>query len=127
MGAEASNIIIIIILVVFISLAIRSSIPHFKGEGGCCGGGSSGKKIKPKKLGRVVAVWHVGIDGMMCENCEKRIHNALNSIDGINAKVQRSRNRAILKTDREIDEELVRTAVSELGYTVSDIRISRGK
>ncbi len=121
MRTDLSNIIILLILVVVIPLAIKKSISHFKGEGGCCGGGSAVNTIKPKKLGVVVAKWVVEIDGMMCENCEKRIQNALNSIDGINAKVQRSRNRAVLKMDRNIEESVVRETISGLGYTVLSI------
>ena len=121
MGNATSNIIIIVILVVIIFIAIKYSIPHFKGEGSCCGGGSSVKKVKPKKMGKVVATWKIEIEGMMCDNCEKRIHNALNSIDGVNAKVERSRNRAVLKMDKEIDESLIRDTITGLGYTVLGI------
>ena len=67
MENSASNIIIIVILVIIICIAIKYSISHFKGEGSCCGGGSSVKKVKPKKLGTVAATWKVEIEGMMCE------------------------------------------------------------
>ena len=40
------NIIIILILTGLIFLGIKESLKHFKGEGGCCGGGSVSK---PKK------------------------------------------------------------------------------
>ncbi|MBQ6806857.1 MAG: hypothetical protein IJO97_05440 [Lachnospiraceae bacterium] len=39
------NAIIIGIVVVLILIGIRSGIKHFKGEGGCCGGGSTVKDI----------------------------------------------------------------------------------
>ena len=121
MENSASNIISIVSRVVISFIAIKYSISHFKGEGSCCGGGSSVKKVKPKKLGTVAATWKVEIEGMMCDHCEKRIHNALNSIDGVNAKVERSRNRAVLKMDREIDEALIRDTITGLGYTVLGI------
>lgn len=121
MNTISSNIIIVILLAVILFLAIKYSIPHFKGEGGCCGGGSAVKKQKPKRIGKVIAVWHVGIEGMMCENCEKRIHNTLNSIEGVNAKVLRSRSLAILKMDRDTDEALIRDTITKLGYTVTEI------
>ena len=41
-----SDVIIIIVLAAAIALGVRESVKHFKGEGGCCGGGSS---YKPKK------------------------------------------------------------------------------
>ena len=33
--------VIIGILIAIVALALRSTVKHFKGEGGCCGGGSS--------------------------------------------------------------------------------------
>lgn len=35
-----SDVIIILILIVILGFAVKSSIKHFKGEGACCGGGS---------------------------------------------------------------------------------------
>ena len=35
------TIIIIAVLVVLVLFAFRGSFAHFKGEGGCCGGGGS--------------------------------------------------------------------------------------
>ena len=45
------NVIIVLILVILLSFAVKSSIRHFKGEGACCGGGSGTVKTKkPKKM-----------------------------------------------------------------------------
>lgn len=46
------NIIIIAILVLLVFNGVRSSLKHFKGEGGCCGGD---EKVKRKKLKNIVA------------------------------------------------------------------------
>ena len=43
------NVIIFGIIAVLILIEIRSGVKHFKGEGGCCGGGST-VKTKRKKL-----------------------------------------------------------------------------
>lgn len=43
-----TNVIIIGILVIFVFIGLSSTIKHFAGKGGCCGGGSS-VKIKKKK------------------------------------------------------------------------------
>lgn len=47
------DVIIIAILFILVIIGIRSSVKHFKGEGGCCGGGSS-VKVKRKKLKQIV-------------------------------------------------------------------------
>ena len=44
-----ADIIIVLIVVVLLGLALKSSVKHFKGEGACCGGGSK-PEIPKKKL-----------------------------------------------------------------------------
>ncbi len=122
MGSYVSNGIIILILLVAGFFAVKSSIAHFKGEGACCGGGGGKlKRIKPQKLDSVIAVKTIRIEGMMCDHCAARIHNALNSLDGVNAKVIRSRDKAVVRLGKEIDEEKLRELITELGYTVVSI------
>ena len=74
------------ILIILIIIGIRSSVKHFKGEGGCCGGGSS-VKVKRKKLKQVVKERTVIIEGMTCEHCKARVESRLNELDGVSAKV----------------------------------------
>ena len=38
---NASTLIVLLIVIVIAAFAMRSSIGHFKGEGGCCGGGET--------------------------------------------------------------------------------------
>ncbi len=118
MSSELSNVIVFIIIAVILFFAIKNSIPHFKGEGACCGGGGKGEVIKPKKLDKVIGVKKIGIGGMHCENCSRRVQNALNSIDGINAKVKLSRELAVIKLGREIDDDVIEKAITDLGYEV---------
>lgn len=121
MNQLISNAIIIAILAVILFFAVRSSLAHFKGEGGCCGGGGGIKKVKPRKLANVLTTKTMTIEGMICENCSARVHNALNSIEGVSAKVSRSKNQAVIRLDRQIDDQVLEKVVSDLGYTVKAI------
>ena len=38
---NASTLIVLLIVIVIAAFAMRNSIGHFKGEGGCCGGGET--------------------------------------------------------------------------------------
>ncbi len=116
-----ANVIAGIVIVVIVALAIKGAIPHFKGQGSCCGGGGTLTLVRPKKLKNVIAVKTIVIDGMVCDHCSGRIHNALNSIEGVNARVNRSKGKAFVKQDREIDEEILRGAIEDLGYHVTGI------
>lgn len=86
MLSEMSDVIIISILIILIIVGISLTVKNFKGEGGCCGGGSS-VKVKRKKLKQVVKERTVIIEGMTCEHCKARVESRLNSLDGVSAKV----------------------------------------
>ena len=103
------NAIIILILVVVLVFAVKSSIKHFKGEGACCGGGSGtvkSRKPRKKKLdGPVIGRYTVRISGMHCQNCVNSVTNAINSIAGASAKVSLHSKSAEVSFDRDIDRE----------------------
>ena len=121
MSGTVSTIVIVVILVVILFFAIKNSIPHFRGEGGCCGGSAKEKLIKPAKLENVVATKIVQIEGMRCDHCHRRVQNALNSIEGVNAKVNGDKGQAVVKMGREIDDTELENAVNSLGYKVVKI------
>ena len=122
------NVIIILILVVLLSFAVKNSIKHFKGEGDWCGGGSGSvrkKKPKKKKLdGPVIGKRTIEISGMHCRNCVNSVTRALNSIDGVAAKVSLRDSRADVLLDRMVDENDLRHAVEGAGFKVISIKSS---
>jgi len=61
----------------------------------------------------------INIDGMMCKHCEAAVSKALNSIDGLEAKVVLEDNAAYV-TGEASDEEMTQ-AVEKLGYEVTGI------
>ena len=117
-----TDIIVIAVIAVMMFFAVKSSVKHFKGEGACCGGGGKPALIKPKKPARVIATKKILIEGMTCDHCAARIQNALNALDGVCAKVKRNRGLAIVQLGRDIDDEVLRQTITDLGYTVSGIR-----
>lgn len=64
------NVIIIGIIVVAVLIGLRSTMKHFKGEGGCCGGSSKPIQVEEKKLEKIIAQKTVVVDGMTCEHCK---------------------------------------------------------
>lgn len=120
-----TDVIIILILVVLLSFAVKSSIKHFKGEGACCGGGSGQvktKRPKKKKLdGPVIGTCTIKISGMHCQNCVNSVTRALNSLDGVSAKVSLRENSAEVSFDRSVEEDSLRRAVEDAGFEVLSI------
>lgn len=61
------------------------------------------------------------VEGMTCDHCRKRVEDALNAIDGVEAKVNLQEKKAFIKLDKAISETSLTGAVTEAGYTVSKI------
>ncbi|MEG0229006.1 MAG: cation transporter, partial [Oscillospiraceae bacterium] len=62
------------------------------------------------------------IDGMSCAHCSKRIEDALNSIDDVTASVNLSEKTALIKTNKNIDDLLLKKAIEQAGYVVVTIK-----
>ncbi|MEE1086827.1 MAG: cation transporter [Schaedlerella sp.] len=115
------NIIIIIILLVLVFIGLRSALKHFKGEGGCCGGGAPVPK-QNKKLKNVISKKVVVIEGMTCEHCKNWVEKSINSIDGAAAKVNLQKKEAVVSLEKHIDDETICEAVEKAGYSITEIR-----
>ena len=113
------NIIIIGVITVIFIIGLSSTIKHFKGQGGCCGGGSA--YISKKKLSHVIAKKTVFIEGMTCENCVARAARYLNDIEGLSATVNLRKKQALVSMEKEISDEAIIAAVEKAGYTVVSI------
>lgn len=114
-----SNYIIVAVLIVVLYFCLRSSIKHFRGEGGCCGG--STYKARRKKLNTVIGKKIVTIEGMSCQHCVNRVMEAVNSIDGASALVKLKKGVAIVSVERPISNETIKNAIEKAGYTVTKI------
>ncbi len=122
MNAIVSNAVIILIITLLLLFAAKSSIAHFKGQGSCCGGGGKDVLEKPKKLGNILCVKTVRIDGMHCEHCYARVHNALNSLDGVSARVNGKKKIAVISLEKDVDDQVLSDVITGLGYTVVSIK-----
>jgi copper chaperone len=115
------NVIIVAILVILAAIAVSSTVKHFKGEGGCCGG--SGTMKENKKLdGPEIGKKQVLIQGMHCDNCKNSVEHAVNRIDGAVCHVNLRKKTAIVTYSKEIDDEELIRAVENLDFKVESIQ-----
>lgn len=110
------NFVIICLLIIAVGLAITPTIRHFKGHGGCCGGSSY--KPKKKKLKNVVQKKTFKVEGMHCENCSKRVMEAVNSIPELSAKVKLKQGLVIISYTELVEDILIKEAIESVGYKV---------
>lgn len=116
------NIIIVAILVIIVLAALRSSVKHFKGEGGCCGGGGVSaepqKILEGEKLGEII----VKIEGMHCQNCKNSVERQINKIPGASAKVNLRKKMAVISYDRELDCNEIKKNIEILDFNVTSLK-----
>ena len=59
----------------------------------------------------------ISVKGMMCEHCEMHVKKALEAIDGItSASASHENGTVTIETSKDVDEELIRKAVTDEGY-----------
>ncbi|MEZ7866473.1 MAG: cation transporter [Paludibacteraceae bacterium] len=61
------------------------------------------------------------IRGMSCSHCAARVEKALNKIDGVEAKVDLESRTAKLHISKEVTDDVIKNAVDDVGYEVTQI------
>lgn len=118
-----ANVIIVLILVLICIYAVRSYMKRL--AHGCCGsGGDEEKKVKvrDKNESHYPYCVTIGVDGMTCSHCKLRVENALNSEDGIWAKVNLKANNARVYMKTLISEDDLRRIIRRAGYMMADYK-----
>ena len=108
------NAIIILVLIVIVVLAVKPTIKHFKGSGGCCGGGDY--RPKKKKLGKIIDRKTFQVEGMHCEHCSRRVEEAVNEIAGVSAQVKLKKGIVIVSYEKPVDDEMIVQRIEKAGY-----------
>ena len=109
-----ATVIIVLILVAAVGYGIYSFIHHLRHGGGCCGEHDApAKKVcfapYPPRL-------VMGVDGMTCQNCQRHVENALNTLPDTLAEVNLSARNVTVWTKADADEEVIRKAIRDAGY-----------
>ena len=118
--------LILAAVVLLCAYAVYSYIRKLRVGGGCCGEREAAPKrvrVRDRDKRHYPYVLEVTIDGMVCANCARRVENALNSLDGVWARVEDvGSGRATGRTKSAPDEAALRSAVRQAGYTVLSVR-----
>ena len=114
--------IVVLVFAIVLALAVRAALRHFKGEGGCCGGGAGAPPpVADKAIGPAVARRELALGGLHCMKCVARVKAALEALPGVAAEVTLDPQRAIVRMDREVPDEALRKAVENQGFQVLSI------
>ena len=109
--------IIIGIILLIAAIAVTYTVKHFKGEGGCCGGGSF--KPKKKKLKNIKYTKTFRVDGMHCEHCKGRVEEVVNDIKGVAGRVNLKKNELTVSYAEDVADEMIIAKIERAGYKAS--------
>lgn len=74
-------------------------------------------------FGKEKIVKLIGIEGMSCMHCAKKVEDKLRSIKEVrSAKVNLEEKNAEVILKAEIDDDRLKECIEELGYTVTNIK-----
>ena len=104
-----ANVIIVLILVVVVGIALKSTRKHMKGESSCCGGGGEiYQAVEDKKLDKPIIKEKVfKIKGMTCQHCVANVTRAINAIEGVSSQVNLKKEEAHVVYDRDVDDQVI--------------------
>lgn len=68
----------------------------------------------------------VEIEGMHCAHCQATAEKALNEIDGVNAKVDLKKKRAMITLENDIPDQLIKDILKEVNFEVVSIKEKKG-
>ena len=62
------------------------------------------------------------VEGMMCAHCVAHVESALNALPGVTAHVDLEKKTAAVTAGAEVSDDMLRKAVADAGYKVTEIR-----
>ena len=116
------NTVLIVVLILATGFALRQTIRKLRRGGGCCGEHESvaRKKSADRNASHYSYTVRLKLGGMTCDNCARRIANALNELEGTMAKVSFGSKTGEVRCKEKPDEQRIRQAVAKAGYVVMD-------
>ena len=125
----ALNAVLTAALLLLAAWALRRTLIRSRKGGGCCGEHESAEKkvtVSDRNKAHYPYAVLLQIGGMTCENCARKVENALNLLDGTWAVVSISGGSAKVLSKTPLDEAALREAVRGAGYVVTGCRSIEG-
>lgn len=110
-----TDFIIIVIILVIAVFGIRSAVKHFRGQGGCCGGG--GYTPRKKKLKNIRYTKTFMVEGMHCDHCKNRVEEVINDMQGLAGHVDLKKGELTVSYAEDVEDSLIIARLEKAGYT----------
>ena len=126
---DITTIIIYIAAAAIIVFGAYGTIQKFRGKAksSCCGTPEvkSVRTVEDTDESHYPYSYVLSVDGMKCSGCAANVENALNSLNGVWARVNLGKKEARVLSKRELRKEDLTAALSVTSYRVADFREGR--
>ena len=102
------NAIILVLLALAVAVGIWYTVRHFKGKGGCCGGG--GYRPRKKKLSQVIG------------QKTFRVEEAVNDLHGVACRADWKKGLLTVSYAEAVENDRIKEKVERAGYHVTEIQ-----
>ncbi len=68
----------------------------------------------------------IEVEGMHCDHCKAKVETALNALDGVSAKVDLKKKRAVAEIKSDVTDEALKQAVTDAGFTPGAVTEKKG-
>ena len=116
------NVVLIVLLALLIVWAVWRTAQKSRKGGGCCGEHEEAEKkvvVSDRNKAHYPYELSLQIGGMTCENCARKVENALNRLDGVWSSVSIGGHSAKILCKAKPDEAAIREAIRHAGYVVT--------
>ena len=116
--------IVIFVLAIIVLCAILSVRKRIKYGSACCGthdAAPSKIRVRDKNKAHYPFTCTLTVDGMHCSNCARRVENALNSKEGIWAKVNLENKTVLVRSKNQLKWEDLSPIISAEGYSLIEL------
>ena len=113
--------IVIFVLAIIVVCAILSIRKRIKYGSSCCGTHDAAPakiRVRDKNKAHYPYTCTLTVDGMHCSNCARRVENALNSKEGVWAKVNLENKTVLVRSKKLLEIADLSKTISDVGYTV---------
>ncbi len=119
-----ATVIICLVLFFLVLLGIKNFLKRM--SSGCCSGGDTLRRlpVHDKNQAHYPYTVMLKVDGMTCRNCAVRVENALNTLDGVWARVNLEDKTAVVCLKQDLSDEQLAAPVCRAGYTVLEVQRS---
>lgn len=109
-----ANIVVTVLIILLVVLICMPLIKRMISQEDCCG--NQQIKVSKKRLKKPVGKYTLTVDGMHCKNCEKKVTEAINDIDGLAAKVSLARMEVVISYEKAPMKDEVIKRLGELNF-----------